>query len=162
MNLGHKYSSKSWLCSCGDEFQKNSKLTGPDKIVNCLPVVLPMKYFAHCVLPASTLPMSISPVVVCQSQFASVQFARQCFALCRQGTHWQSTTFFTLTGKLHTGKIRLAKHQQAKYIMGKILIGNVLVGKVLAGNTRWAKYLMGNATGRQSTIDPQNVSLRIR
>ena len=30
MNLGHKYSSKSWLCSCGDEFQKNSKLTGPD------------------------------------------------------------------------------------------------------------------------------------
>ena len=29
INLGHKYSFKSWLCSCEDEFQKNSKLTGP-------------------------------------------------------------------------------------------------------------------------------------
>ena len=36
MNLGHKYSSKSWLCSCGDEFQKNSKLTGPASIVEYL------------------------------------------------------------------------------------------------------------------------------
>ena len=34
MNLGHKYSFKSWLCSCEDEFQKNSKLTGPDFGVN--------------------------------------------------------------------------------------------------------------------------------
>ena len=30
INLGHKYSFKSWLCSCEDEFQKNSKLTRPD------------------------------------------------------------------------------------------------------------------------------------
>ena len=37
--------------------------------------------------------------------------------------------------------------------MGKILIGNILVGKVLGGNKRWAKYFVGNATGRQSTID---------
>ena len=29
INLGHRYSSKSWLCSCGDEFCENSKVTGP-------------------------------------------------------------------------------------------------------------------------------------
>ena len=29
MNLGHRYSSKSWLCSCEDEFCEISKLTGP-------------------------------------------------------------------------------------------------------------------------------------
>ena len=34
INLGHKYSFKSWLCSCEDEFQKNSKLTGPALGVN--------------------------------------------------------------------------------------------------------------------------------
>ena len=28
-----------------------------------------------------------------------------------------------------------------------------MVGKVLGGNKRWAKYFVGNATGRQSTID---------
>ena len=34
INLGHKYSFKSWLCSCEDEFQKNSKLTGPGPDLN--------------------------------------------------------------------------------------------------------------------------------
>ena len=28
INLGHKYSFKSWLCSCEDEFYKTSKVTG--------------------------------------------------------------------------------------------------------------------------------------
>ena len=58
-------------------------------------------------------------------------------------TDWQNTT----------GKILISKTLQAKYFMGKILIGNILVGKVLGGNKRWAKYFVGNATGRQSTID---------
>ena len=58
-------------------------------------------------------------------------------------TDWQNTT----------GKILIGKTLQAKYFMGKILIGNILVGEVLGGNKRWAKYFMGNATGRQSTID---------
>ena len=52
-----------------------------------------------------------------------------------------------------TGKILIGKTLQAKYFMGKILIGNILAGKVLGGNKRWAKYFVGNATGRQSTID---------
>ena len=63
-------------------------------------------------------------------------------------TDWQNTT----------GKILIGKTLQAKYFMGKILIGNILVGKVLGGNKRWAKYFVGNATGRQSTIDPHNTS----
>ena len=40
MNLGHKYSSKSWLCSCGDEFQKNSKLTGPGHVYDSTAILL--------------------------------------------------------------------------------------------------------------------------
>ena len=43
--------------------------------------------------------------------------------------------------------------------MGKIFTGNILAGKVLGGKKRWAKYFVGNATGRQSTIDPIGIFL---
>ena len=114
-------------------------------IVDCLPVALPTKYFAHRLLPPSTLPanilpmsilpmkyfackvllMSILPVVFCQSVWSRLYFASAYRACSGQNTGGQSTWWQSTSGNIRWAYYKLAKYDWQN--LGR-------------QNTSWAKY----------------------
>ena len=114
-------------------------------IVDCLPVALPTKYFAHRLLPPSTLPtnilpmsilpmkyfackvllMSILPVVFCQSVWSRLYFASAYRACSGQNTGGQSTWWQSTSGNIQWAYYKLAKYDCQN--LGR-------------QNTSWAKY----------------------
>ena len=114
-------------------------------IVDCLPVALPTKYFAHRLLPPSTLPtnilpmsilpmkyfackvllMSILPVVFCQSVWSRLYFASGYLACSGQDTGGQSTWWQSTSGNIRWAYYKLAKYDWQN--LGR-------------QNTSWAKY----------------------
>ena len=105
-------------------------------------VALPMKYFAHRVLPPSTLPMSILPIVFCQyvlriPVFCPLQARYILVKYWLAKNHMQSTNVQSTTGNLPVGKRHYGQRTSWQRPIGLNTTGKWMLGKMLRGQYDW-------------------------
>ena len=107
-SLDHWFSNPDCVCSLWVWMYLRS-------IVDCLPVALPMEYFAHRVLPTSTLPVITLPVSILHVMYLHREaIARLYFA---SGTLPVSVKEVVLYQWVPC--LQWARHWRAKYMMAK-------------------------------------------